>query len=146
MGNGEGYSVCSDCGRVETSREKLENHSRLRGGKKENDERKCSGTDNKIKDFVILGSRFKTDFTELRILDHNGKPSNDKVLMYSLGVIFSKSLAEYLAIEESEVGFGIKQYSKYQTIFIYDTAKGGAGYASQFGLYIKEILEKSYTV
>ncbi len=146
MGDGEGYSVCSDCGRVETSREKLENHNRLRGGRNENDERNCYGGENKIKDFVILGSRFRTDFTEIRILDQKGKPINDKILMYSLGVIFSKSLAEYLAIEESEVGFGIKQYSKYQTIFIYDTAKGGAGYASQFGLYIKEILEKSYNI
>jgi len=146
MGDGKGYSVCSDCGRVETTREKLENHKRLRGGKNENDEKVCSGAETRIKDFVILGSRFKTDFTELRILDQKGKPINDKVLMYSLGVIFSKSLAEYLAIEESELGFGIKQYNKYQTIFIYDTAKGGAGYASQIGLYIKEILEKSYAI
>lgn len=145
-GDGKGYSICSDCGRVETNHEKLESHKRLRGGKTENGENICTGSANHIKDNVILGARFKTDFTELRILDQKGNPINDKVLMYSLGVIFSKSLAEYLAIEESELGFGIKQYKNYQTIFIYDTAKGGAGYSSQFGLYIKEILEKSYNI
>ena len=145
-GDGKGYSVCSDCGRVETNHEKLASHKRLRGGKTENGENICTGSTNHVKDNVILGARFKTDFTELRILNKNGNPINDKVLMYSLGVIFSKSLAEYLAIEESELGFGVKQYKNYQTIFIYDTAKGGAGYSSQFGLYIQEVLEKSYKI
>ena len=46
---------------------------------------------------LFLGARFKTDFTELRILNKDGNPINDKVLMYSLGVIFSKSLAEYFS-------------------------------------------------
>ena len=99
-GDGKGYSVCSDCGRVETNNEKLASHKRLRGGKTENGENICTGYPNHIKSNVILGARFKTDFTELRILNKDGNPINDKVLMYSLGVIFSKSLAEYLAIEE----------------------------------------------
>jgi hypothetical protein len=48
-----------------------------------------------------------------------------------------------LAIEESELAFGIKKYSDYQTIFIYDTAKGGAGYANQFPHYVETILTDS---
>ncbi|WP_438826609.1 Zn-binding domain-containing protein [Riemerella columbina] len=140
-GDGQGYSVCLDCGRVENDHKKLEEHRRLRGGKNESDENKC--TANHIHDHVILGARFKTDFTELRLINQDGKLVNDKILIYSLGVVFSKTLAEYLAVEEAEIGFGIKQYKDYQTIFIYDTARGGAGYASQFNLYVNEILKKS---
>lgn len=141
MGDGEGYSLCTSCGRVETASDKLVGHSRLRGGKNNDGESFCDG---KSKDHIILGARFKTDFTEIRLLNREGQRVNDKTLMYTLGVVFTKSLAEFLAIEESELGFGIKTYSGYQTIFIYDTAKGGAGYSSQFSMYTKEVLTKAY--
>jgi DEAD/DEAH box helicase domain-containing protein len=143
-GNGEGYSLCLDCGRVETDANKLEGHSRLRGGKNEDGDNRCSAQN--LKHNIILGSRFKTDFTEIRLTNIDGSFVNDKKLAYTLGVIFTKSLAEYLAIEEAELGFGIKKYKGYQTIFIYDSAKGGAGYASQFNLFTKEIIENSYKV
>ncbi|MCQ4040216.1 DEAD/DEAH box helicase [Riemerella anatipestifer] len=143
-GDGKGYSVCIDCGRVETSHEKLEGHSRLRGGRNEYDENVCIA--NHIHDNVILGARFKTDFTELRLLNQDGKLVNERSVTYSLGVILSKSLAEFLAVEESEIGFGVKQYKDYQTIFFYDTARGGAGYSSQLNLYINEVIEKSYQI
>lgn len=143
-GEGEGYSLCLDCGKVESSREKLEGHKRLRGGKDSNGESLCTAQN--IREHIILGSKFKTDFTEIRLKDKNQTFVNDKKLAYSLGVIFTKALAEHLAIEESELGFGIKQYKGYQTIFIYDTAKGGAGYASQFRLYAEKILKLALDV
>ncbi len=140
-GSGDGYSVCLDCGRVETSEEKLKEHKRLRGGKDRNGESTC--TANSVRHHVILGSRFKTDFTELRLKQADGSFIQDKTLAYSLGVILTKSLAEHLAIEESELDFGVKKYKDYRTIFIYDTAKGGAGYASQFSIYAEEIIQKA---
>ena len=138
-GDGKGYSLCLDCGKVETSREQLENHRRLRGGRDTNGESICTAQN--VREHIILGSKFKTDFTEIRLKNRNQTFVNDKRTIYSLGVIFTKSLAEFLAIEESELGFGIKQYKGYQTIFIYDTAKGGAGYASQFKFYAEKILK-----
>lgn len=143
-GNGEGYSLCLDCGKVETSNEKLTNHRRLRGGRNSNGESICTAQN--IRDHIVLGSRFKTDFTEIRLKKADGSYVNDKKLAYSLGVIFTKALAEHLAIEEGELGFGIKRYNGYQTVFIYDAAKGGAGYASQFRLYTKEILQQAHDV
>ncbi len=140
-GDGEGYSLCLDCGRVEMSNEKLQGHKRLRGGKDSDGESVCAATS--VRDHIILGSKFNTDFTEIRLKTANNTFVNDKRLIYSLGVIFTKVLADYLGIEESELGFGIKKYKTYQTIFIYDTAKGGAGYASQFRIYTKEILEQA---
>lgn len=140
-GLGNGYSVCLDCGRVGYSHEELSGHKRLRGGKDSEGKSNCEGKN--IKDHVILGSRFKTDFIELRLLDSDGILVNDKTMLYSLGTTFTKSLAKYLGIEENELGFGTKKYNSYQTIFIYDTAKGGAGYSYLFSRYIQEIIEDS---
>lgn len=144
QGNGEGYSVCLDCGRVETDHNRLEGHTRLRGGKDRDGESRCSATS--VRDNVILGNRFKTDFTEIRLKNQDGAFINDEKLMYSLGVIFTKTLSNYLAIDENELGFGVKRYKDYRTIFIYDSAKGGAGYASQFSMYTEDILEEAYAV
>lgn len=143
-GEGDGYSLCLDCGKVETTNHKLEGHKRLRGGRNKDGESICDAQN--IRDHIILGSKFKTDFTEIRLKNTDGSFVNDKKLAYSLGVILTKSLAEHLAIEEAELGFGIKKYSGYSTIFIYDTAKGGAGYASQFRLYTEKILKKALDV
>lgn len=143
-GEGEGYSLCLDCGKVDFSRERLEGHRRLRGGRDSNGESICTAQN--VREHIILGSRFTTDFTEIRLKNRNQSYVNDKKLAFSLGVIFTKSLAEYLAIEESELGFGIKKYKGYHTIFIYDTAKGGAGYASQFRIYAEKILNLALDV
>ena len=67
----------------------------------------------------------------------------DGLWVLVLNIIFTKTLAEILAIEEAELDFGIKKYNNYQTIFIYDTAKGGAGYSSQFRLHAEQILLQS---
>lgn len=143
-GEGNGYSLCFDCGRVETSNDKLDGHLRLRGGKNSSGESRCDAKN--TRDNIILGSKFKTDFTEIRLKNSNQSFVKDKKLAYSLGVIFTKSLAEFLGIEEAELGFGVKHYKGYQTIFIYDTAKSGAGYASQFNMFTKKILNLALKV
>ncbi|PCJ67353.1 MAG: hypothetical protein COA58_03265 [Bacteroidetes bacterium] len=142
-GGGQGYHVCLDCGRTETNPDRLDGHSRLRGGKTEGD-RTCTATN--VKNHVILGSRYKTDFVELRLKNEDGTYITDKKVAYTLGIILAKSFAEYLAIEESELKFGIKRYDNYYTVFIYDQAKGGAGYSTQFAFYAKEVLNISKKV
>jgi len=61
---------------------------------------------------------------------------------------FCKTLAEYLAIEESGNGIRYKKNTRatIDQIFIYDLSpNGGAGYASQFTIHtIKEICNKLY--
>lgn len=143
VGSGNGYSVCLHCGRTSTDPKNLINHKRLRGGKNKDNERNaiCSGNDGAYSQHenVILGGRFKTDFCELRIKDHLGSYSRDEALLYTLGAILSVELTHYLSIEANEVSFGVKKYDHYLSLFFFDTAKGGAGYASQFGLYTNEI-------
>lgn len=145
VGNGNGFHVCLHCGKTGLSVEELNDHRRLRGGKDERNDTACTGnyTDTAIRPNVILGGKFKTDFTEIRIRQNNTY-SNDESLLYSLGAIFVKELASYLAIEESELEFGVKRYDNYKTIFIFDTTKGGAGYANQFFLYADEIFKQSH--
>ena len=141
-GQSDGYSVCLDCGR--TAIGELGRHKRLRGGKDADGNSFC--TANNIRKHVVLGSTFKTDFVELRLKDKEGNLLNDKATVYSLAVTFTKTLSEYLGIVEAELGYGIKQYKGYRTLFIYDTARGGAGYASQFKYYINEIMQEAYRV
>jgi hypothetical protein len=144
VGNGNGFHVCLHCGKTGLSLEELNDHRRLRGGKDERNDTACTGnyTDTAIRPNVILGGKFKTDFCEIRIRDNNSY-SSDESLLYSLGAIFVKELASYLAIEEGELEFGVKRYDNYKTIFIFDTTKGGAGYANQFFLYADEIFKEA---
>lgn len=144
VGNGNGFHVCLHCGKTGLSLEELNNHRRLRGGKDDNGGSACSGnlSASAIRPNVILGGRFKTNFCEIRLRE-NGAYSRNETLLYSLGSIFAKELASYLAIELSELDFGIKRYDNYSTIFIFDTTKGGAGYANQFFLHADEIFKES---
>ncbi|WP_293955610.1 MULTISPECIES: DEAD/DEAH box helicase [unclassified Sphingobacterium] len=149
VGSGSGFSVCLTCGRASTQPSDLHNHTRLRGGKNrrgnQQDDTRCAGNDKAyaIRPNVILGGRFQTDYCEIRIKDGIGSYTADPRLLYTLGSVFVKILAQYLAIEAAELGFGIKKYNEYSTLFIFDTAKGGAGYAPQFSLYAIEIFKEA---
>lgn len=143
VGNGNGYALCLHCGRTATDEEHLIGHKRLRGGKSNDNDRNavCSGNDTPyaIHQNIILGGRFKTDFCEIRFKNEHNVFSNNDSLLYTLGAILSKELSHFLAVEEREISFGIKKYDQFSTVFVFDTAKGGAGYASQFTLYADEI-------
>lgn len=145
MGNGNGYAVCLHCGRTAFDREDLEEHRRLRGGKSDNNEDTCSGNNShySIHDSVILGGRFKTDFCEIRFRNDSGYYSNDEEVLWSLGIVLTKIFTGFLGIEEGELSFGVKRYTDYRSLFIFDNAKGGAGYSVKFSLYAKEIFEEA---
>lgn len=149
-GNGFGYAVCIHCGKAEKEyglREagdgKLSPHKRLRGGRNENNEEHCTGTNDNafgIRRNTLLIGRLQTDFVELRFHDVNVY-INDKDTVRSLGVVFAQALAQCLGINESEISYGVKNYHGYHTVYLYDTAKGGAGYSNQFNYYIEEVLQ-----
>ena len=124
VGNGNGFHVCLHCGKTGLSLQELDDHRRLRGGRDDNGGAACLGnySATAIRPNVILGGRFKTDFCEIRIRENNVYSRNE-TLLYSLGSVFVKELASYLAIETGELDFGIKKYDNYSTIFIFDTTK-----------------------
>ena len=148
-GNGFGYAVCIHCGRAEKESGikqagdgKLNLHKRLRGGRNENNDEYCTGSDNNafgIRRNTLLIGRLQTDFVELRFHDDHGY-INEKDTIRSLGVVFAQALSQCLGINESEISYGVKNYHGFHTAYLYDTAKGGAGYSNQFNFYIEEVL------
>lgn len=152
-GNGYGYAVCIHCGRAVPENKATDGsnpmprHRPLNGGRNNNDEKECSGNENygtAIRPNVLLGGRLHTDFVELRFRDERNNLINDVETIWSLGVILSRKLAEYIGINDQEISFGVKRHSNYSSIFIFDTAKGGAGYSTLFMNYAEEILNNSY--
>jgi hypothetical protein len=145
MGHGNGYSICLHCGKTAFDKDSLNEHRRLRGGKSDNDNSVCSGVTSShgIKENIILGGRFKTDFYEIRFREVDKQYSNDELTIWSLGVILTKTLTGYLGIEESELSFGVKRYDKYRSLFIFDNAKGGAGYSVKFSYYAEDIFNEA---
>tara|TARA_R110002049_G_scaffold1346_1_gene10226 strand:- start:1790 stop:7675 length:5886 start_codon:yes stop_codon:yes gene_type:complete len=138
IGEGNGYSVCLNCGRASTNSDSLRSHKRLRGGQSTTGESICDGN---VKDNVILGSDLQTDFVELLLRQPDDTLINDVVLLNSLGVVLSKALTTHLGIEENEVEYGIKRYRTYRTLFFYDTVRGGAGYSTQFTTHFETLLK-----
>jgi hypothetical protein len=142
-GNDYGYAVCIECGRAvpdvniddnyEDTLRRLElfNHTPIRGGRNENGGIEHCDNGN-IRRHVLLGGRFQTDFVEIRLREENGILMSDKDTIYSLGVILTQKLAEKIGINPQELSFGVKRYRNYSSIFIFDTAKGGAGYSIRF--------------
>ncbi|MFW6002731.1 MAG: DUF1998 domain-containing protein, partial [archaeon] len=98
-----------------------------------------------VKRNVLLGGRFQTDFIEIRFKDSNNHFSNDSTLLRSLGVILCQKLTEHLGVNQDEVNFNIKKYGNYSSIYIFDTAKGGAGYSLRFIDYADQILDKAFS-
>ncbi|MCQ6958306.1 DEAD/DEAH box helicase [Mucilaginibacter aquariorum] len=145
VGRGNGYSVCLHCGRAATDAGDLLGHTRLRGGKNNTRDTSalCSGNSapHGIHHNVILGGKFQTGFCEIRFRDEQHGLTRDETLLYTLGAVLSKELAHFLAIEQAEISFGIKRYAQFSSVFIFDTAKGGAGYAAQFPLYAEDLFK-----
>ena len=145
-GNGKGFALCGHCGKMikenklvgdENDLNPLLNHTHLHTGGH------CTGTENNgngIRRNVLLVGRYQTDLVEIRFKNSNNK-SLDTNALWSLGVILSRKLAEYLGINQQEIGFGVNE--AYRSIFIFDSAIGGAGYSILFPLYKEEILNMS---
>ena len=144
-GQGDGFALCLQCGASipenGNTENPLEDHTRLRGGRNENNEKVCNG--GTIQRNLILGGRFLTDFCEIKLKDENRFVLKNKSLLRSLAITFKTEFCKILGIDENEIGYGFKDYRNYTTIFLYDTAKGGAGYSNQFTLYFPSIINNS---
>lgn len=141
-GNKNGYAYCPYCGRMVRDnldpRNPLEKHKHLRTGGK------CEGNNangSSIKRNVLLAGKFRTDFVELKLYDHNNHEIKDQVTLYSVATIMSRMLAQYLGVNDDEINYGYSPY--YHSVFIYDTAIGGAGYSTRLVDYIDEIIKMS---
>ncbi len=142
--DGSGYAFCPYCGWMTPEKTLLESEKQLKhnhliyGGR-------CRGADNpdyQIRHNVILVGRYQTDFVEIKFFDNYHKQVTDLKTLYSLGVVLSRKFTELLGINDDEIDFGCNRDT--HTIFIYDTALGGAGYSSLFEKYQNKILDMAY--
>ncbi len=137
-----GFMLCPYCGRMESESEdgsvseKFINHKHLQTGGP------CEGAgDNgaRIRRHVALVGRYQTDFVEVKFYDENDQEVEDPTILYSLGVILSRKLTEFLGVNEGEIDFGYN--GLYHSVFIYDTALGGAGYSPLLCEYKDAVLD-----
>lgn len=155
LGNGCGFAVCTVCGKTEpmygsgSNMHHLDGHKRLKGGKENNDSTRCSGSDLsfKIRTNVVLAGRIQTDICEIRFRDKHNNYCNDESLLTTLAVALKWEFTKYTGIDEGEIDFGLRQNrinsDTFRSVFIFDTAKGGAGYATQIPAMIKELLSNA---
>lgn len=123
--NQKGFAICLECGKAEPMlsypdssattneqylpaifREKAL-HRRLRGGKNDNGENICPGSNNswKIKQNIHLGHDSLTDALELVLRDPlSGEFLNDDVTGYSIAVSLREAIAASLGIQTEELG------------------------------------------
>lgn len=143
--SGFGYAFCPYCGRMVSeadpniTRKLLSGHKHLSSGVP------CPGGEmngRNIRRHVLLVGRYQTDFVEVKFYKADNTLEKDAETLYSLGVILSRKLTELLGVNDGEIDFGYDGTN--HSIFIYDTALGGAGYSPLFREYKDIVLEKAY--
>ena len=105
----------------------------------------CPGGENDgaaVRRHVLLVGRYQTDFVEIKFYDKDNNLVEDSETLYSLGVILSRKLTELLGVNDGEIEFGYDGIN--HSIFIYDTALGGAGYSLLFREYKDEVLKNGF--
>ena len=147
----EGYAVCLRCGRADSmlADARLPRvfadehgnpvpHTRLRGGKDHDREQACPGSHEPwaLKRGLRLGQVTQTEVIELQVQDPITARAIDRVTAYSLVVALRRALAQRLGVEEQEIGCTVAPSRSSEgapafSLYLFDTASGGAGYVSQ---------------
>lgn len=143
--NGYGYAFCPYCGRMQSEKAMDSAESLMAGHKHLSSGSTCPGGESNgssIRRHVLLVGRYQTDFVEIKIYDKLDNQVVDTETLYSLGVILSRKLTELLGVNEGEIEFGYDNIN--HSIFIYDTALGGAGYSTLFREYKDIVLNMAY--
>ena len=172
-GKGFGYCHCTKCGKTvleNWSAAASSDPTRLPSGmnpipSKESDKpnyhyslvktgrkpSRCIGCNsiNYIKRNVVLGDTIQTDYTEIRIRHLNqdwiNSSKNEKKLLVTLGLLFTRALAEELNVERTDLDFTITPTGH---ICIFDANPGGSGYSNQLAEMdlLKSVIEHSSNI
>lgn len=141
-GKGYGYCLCEYCGKMVEETDLSENSKILPNGMKGHHSilsgKSCYGNQNSFKRNVLLTACNQTDISELQIKT-TLKDEELNTLLYTLGTILSRMYATHiLGINEDEIDFGV---TRNNTIFIFDTTPGGAGYSNLLNNHINDLLD-----
>ncbi|MCC6707088.1 MAG: DEAD/DEAH box helicase [Gammaproteobacteria bacterium] len=153
--SGLGFALCLYCGRAESMPSdglpaSMESHKRLRGGRLNDKERECPGCENPwaIKQGLLLAASSRTDVFELQLRDPVSLRGIERPVAVALAIALRQALCELLGIEEGEIGFATQSTKHSEggsvwSIYLYDTASGGAGYATSAPGWLPEMLRKA---
>lgn len=130
VGNGEGFNLCLDCGKMEVAKTTRNTTNWPHFDITEKD-KKCAV--NNVKPGILLSGKFPTSFVSLRFYKDATRTGyvDDVDLLYSLGVILCKALVQIIGVSRDEIDFDVRQEKNYSSIYIYDTSKGGCGYSTE---------------
>lgn len=132
-----GYTLCLDCGRAEpmgqgVGQHPLKDHEPLRFTKRLADGR-CPGNEKpfKVINDIALGHETVTDVAELQPVG-----LDDEGAAWAVVSALREALARRLGVETGELGMAVRATStplggKTHSLFLYDRASGGAGFAPQ---------------
>lgn len=145
----DGFVVCLRCGRA-ASREgdavpqEMIGHRSLRRG----DVCPAEPGQFAMREGVWLGAEERTDIFELQLRDPAmGAWFDDDVACASIAVALRHSLAEKLGVDHREIGWAVSGDQQdgvsRQTITLFDSASGGAGYVAAARGDIVELLDRS---
>ena len=129
-GNGQGFNLCMDCGRMEVGGIKRTTTNWMHN--KIAEDAQCPVSSNPYNG-IILAGKFPTSFVSLRFYkDYSGRSYvDDEELLYSIGVLLTRSLAREIGVSQDDIDFDVRGEAGYKSIFIYDTHKGGCGYSTR---------------
>lgn len=155
---GKGFAICLRCGFADSMSESAERpatisaHKRLRGGRMDDREKECPGNseDWAILNSIFMGVTTRTNVIELQLRGYDGK-SLDKTTAYTLAIALRSALSLLLGIEESELGAHAApsrdlELQPSYSIYLFDTATGGAGYVGQTAYHLPKLLEKAESI
>ncbi|WP_295608710.1 Zn-binding domain-containing protein [uncultured Lamprocystis sp.] len=149
----EGYALCLRCGRADSMGPggdrplSLKAHKRLRGGRNNDQELQCPGNAEPgvIKEGLRLGTVVHTDVFELQLRVLDSAQPIDEVSAFSIAVVLRRALCQHIGIEEDEIGVSVSPTrgmagEPAHSIYLFDTAGGGAGYVGQAILELPALL------
>jgi DEAD/DEAH box helicase domain-containing protein len=152
------FAICLRCGFADSMSESAERpatisaHKRLRGGRMDDREKECPGNaeDWAIIDSIFMGVTTRTNVIELQLRGYDGK-SLDKTTAYTMAIALRSALSLLLGIEESEIGAHAApsrdlELQPSYSIYLFDTATGGAGYVGQTAYHLQKLLEKAESI
>ncbi|MBF0186104.1 MAG: DEAD/DEAH box helicase [Magnetococcales bacterium] len=146
------YYICLYCGRACNDKQQLESHRRLRGGREHASEKTCPGNSrNWAIQTLWLGAEVSTEIFELQLQNVNGSVVDDKKAIYTIAVALRRALCRHLGIEEAELGVAslpsrARDATATHSLYVYDMATGGAGYAGQLAMLLPELLPGCVTL
>ncbi|MEA1071764.1 DEAD/DEAH box helicase [Sphingomonas sp. LY160] len=147
-----GYHICLDCGRAAPAAQPggdhpLRDHEPLRFTKKGSDGR-CPGNDKpfKVTPPIALGYETVTDVAELQPV---GLESTGAA--WAAVSALREALTRQLGIETSEIGIAVRPAAtplgqRTHSLFLYDRASGGAGFAPQVVTMWERLLVDSASI